>query len=245
MRFTVIGGTGLIGAQVVGKLAADGHNAVAASRSTGVDVLTGQGLEQALSGADVVINLTNSPTFDAASVEFFTASTNTLTAACRTAGVSHHVLLSIVGVDRLPQLDYYRAKTAQEDILAAGPTPYSIVRATQFFEFVDTILSWTTDDGTVRLPTTRLQPIAAADVADAIATTATGIPWQGTRDIAGPDLFPLDELGRITLAAHPDGRTVVTDDRAGMFAAIAGDVLTAGREAILAPTHYADWIQRL
>lgn len=243
MKLTVIGGTGLIGSQVVQKLTAAGHEAVPAAPSTGVDLITGKGLDQALEGAEVVINLANSPTFDGASLDFFRTSMNNLLAAGERAGVRHQVILSIVGVDQVPQLDYYRAKTLQEDLLRQGPTPYSIVRATQFFEFMDALLSSTSDDTTVRLPATRLQPIAAADVVDAVVEVSTGTPLQGIRNVAGPDVFPLDELGRVTLAAQHDRRTVITDDKAGMFAAITGHVLTAGPDAQLAPTHYQDWIQ--
>jgi uncharacterized protein YbjT (DUF2867 family) len=243
MKLTVIGGTGLIGSQVVQKLTAAGHEAVPAAPSTGVDLITGKGLDQALEGAEVVVNLANSPTFDEASLGFFRTSMNNLLAAGESAGVLHQVILSIVGVDQVPQLDYYRAKTLQEDLLRQGPTPYSIVRATQFFEFMDAVLSETSDDTTVRLPSTRLQPIAAADVVDAVVEVSTGDPLQGIRNVAGPDVFPLDELGRVTLAARQDNRTVITDDNAGMFAAVTGDVLTAGPDAHLAPTHYQDWIQ--
>jgi uncharacterized protein YbjT (DUF2867 family) len=243
MKLAVIGGTGLIGSQVVQKLTAAGHEAVPAALSTGVDLTTGKGLDQALEGAEVVVNLANSPTFDEASVDFFRTSMNNLLAAGESAGVLHQVILSIVGVDQVPQLDYYRAKTLQEDLLRQGPTPYSIVRATQFFEFMDAVLSETSDDTTVRLPSTRLQPIAAADVVDAVVEVSTGAPLQGIRNVAGPDVFPLDELGRVTLAARQDNRTVITDDNAGMLAAVTGDVLTAGPDAHLAPTHYQDWIQ--
>ena len=243
MKLTVIGGTGLIGSQVVQKLTAAGHEAVPAAPSTGVDLITGKGLDQALEGAEVVVNLANSPTFDEASLGFFRTSMNNLLAAGESAGVLHQVILSIVGVDQVPQLDYYRAKALQEDLLRQGPTPYSIVRATQFFEFMDAVLSETSDDTTVRLPSTRLQPIAAADVVDAVVEVSTGTPLRGIRNVAGPDVFPLDELGRVTLAAQQDNRTVITDDKAGVFAAVTGDVLTAGPDAHLAPTHYQDWIQ--
>ena len=243
MKLTVIGGTGLIGSQVVQKLTAAGHEAVPAAPSTGVDLLTGKGLDQALEGAEVVVNLANSPTFDEASLAFFRTSMNNLLAAGERAGVRHQVILSIVGVDQVPQLDYYRAKALQEDLLSQGPTPYSIVRATQFFEFMDAVLSETSDDTTVRLPSTRLQPIAAGDVVDAVVEVSTGTPLLGIRNVAGPDVFPLDELGRVTLAARQDNRTVVTDDTAGTFAGITDDVLIAGPDAHLAPTHYLDWIQ--
>jgi uncharacterized protein YbjT (DUF2867 family) len=244
MRLTVIGGTGMIGSQVVQKLNGAGHQAVPAAPSTGVDLLTGEGLDQALEGAEAVVNVANSPTFDEASVDFFRTSMTNLLAAGERAGVRHQAILSIVGVDQVPQMDYYRAKTLQEDLLRHGPTPYSIVRATQFFEFMDTVVSETSDAATVRLPATRLQPIAAADVADEVAEVSSGVPLQGIRNIAGPDVLPLDELGRLTLAAENDTRTVITDNHAGMFAAVTGDVLTAGPDAHLASTHYRDWIQR-
>ncbi|WP_327040584.1 SDR family oxidoreductase [Micromonospora ureilytica] len=244
MKIAVLGGTGLIGSQVVKILQAAGHEAVPLSPSTGVDLLTGQGLSDGLVGAEVVVNLTNSPTFDEASPAFFqTTMDNLLTAAAR-AGVGHAVILSIVGVDQVPDLDYYRAKVLQEDILKAGPVPYSIVRATQFFEFVEAILSWTADDTTVRLPSTPVQPMAAADVAQAVAEVTMGAPLQGVRNVAGPDVFALDELGRITLAARGDQRTVTTDNGAGMFAAMSGDVLIAGDDAVIAPTSYREWLGR-
>ncbi|GBQ02776.1 LysR family transcriptional regulator [Streptomyces spongiicola] len=244
MRFTVLGASGLIGSRSAERLAAAGHDVVPATRSTGVDVVSGEGLREAFSGSDVVVDVTNSPTSDASSVDFFESSANAVGAAAREAGVRHLVILSVVGVDRVPQLDYYRAKTAQEAIVASGRTPYSIVRATQFFEFVEAIMSWTTDGGVVRLPRTPLQPIAASDVAAAVAGTAAGAPLQGIRDIGGPEVFPLDELGRIALAARPDGRSVVTDDRAGPFALVAGDVLVAPEGSDLGPTYYGDWLER-
>lgn len=243
MKFAVIGGTGLIGSQVVKDLNAAGHEAVPHSLSTGVDVLTGQGVDAALAGADVVVNLTNSPTFDDASPAFFRTSMDNLLAAAQRSGAGHFVILSIVGTDQVPELDYYRAKTLQEDILKAGPVPYSIVRATQFMEFVDAVMSWTADDNTVRLPRTPVQPIAAADVAATVADVAAGSPLNGTLEVGGPDAYPLDELGRITLTAKGDKRTVTTDDTAGMFGAVHGDVLTTGNGARVAPTHYADWLK--
>jgi uncharacterized protein YbjT (DUF2867 family) len=243
MKFAVIGGTGLIGSQVVRNLNAAGHEAVPHSLSTGVDVLTGQGVGAALAGADVVVNLTNSPTFDDASPAFFQTSMDNLLAAAQRAAVGHFVILSIVGVDQVPELDYYRAKVLQEDILKAGPVPYSIVRATQFMEFIDAVLSWTADDDTVRLPRTPIQPVAAADVAATVAEVAAGSPLNGVLDLAGPDVYPLDELGRITLAAKGDERSVTVDDTAGMFAAVHGDVLIGKNGARIAPTHYTDWLK--
>jgi len=244
MKVTVIGGTGLIGSQVVQKLTAAGHEAVPAAPSTGVDLLTGKGLDQAVKGTEVVVNVANSPTFDEASVNFFRTSMNNLLAAGETAGVRHQVILSIVGVDQLPEMVYYQAKTLQEDLLRQGPTPYSIVRATQFFEFMASLVAETSDDSTVRLPATRVQPIAATDVVDAVVDVSTGAPLQGIRKIAGPDVFTLDELGRLTLAARQDNRTVITDDQAGTFGGVTGDVLIPGPDAYLAPTHYQDWLQK-
>ncbi|MDI1457883.1 SDR family oxidoreductase [Streptomyces sp. NPDC003388] len=241
MKIAVIGGTGLIGSQVVADLRAAGHEAVPHSKSTGIDVISGQGLDDALRGADVVVNLTNSPTFDEASPAFFQTSMDNLLAAADRAGVGHFVILSIVGVDRVPELDYYKAKLLQEQILAAGPVPYSIVRATQFMDFMDAVLSWTADGDTVRLPATPIQPIASKDVARAVAEVAAGAPLNGIRSVAGPEVFTLDELGRITLSHKGDDRSVVTDPTAGMFAAVKGDVLT-DKNAHLAPTRYADWL---
>lgn len=243
MKITVIGGTGLIGSQVVQKLIAAGHQAVPAALSTGLDLITGQGLDQALDGAEAVVNVANSPTFDEASLDFFRTSMSNLLAGGERAGVRHQVILSIVGVDQVPQLVYYRAKTLQEDLLRQGPTPYSIVRATQFFEFMNTLVFETADDTTVRLPATRLQPMASADVANAVARVSTGTPLRAIWNVAGPDVFPLDELGRLTLAAHQDNRTVITDDQAGTFGGVTGDTLIAGPDAHPAVTRYQDWIQ--
>ncbi|WP_282794457.1 NAD(P)H-binding protein [Streptomyces sp. CC224B] len=241
MKCAVMGGTGLIGSQVVTKLTAAGHEAVPHAQSTGVDVISGRGLDAAVAGSDVLVNLTNSPTFDEASAAFFRTSMDNLLAAARRGAVGHFVILSIVGVDQVPELAYYRAKTLQEHLLAAGPVPYSIVRATQFMEFMDSVLSWTSDGDTVRLPATPVQPIAAEDVAAAVAEVAAGRPLRGIRNIAGPDVFPLDELGRLTLSRRGDHRTVVTDPAAGMFAAVQGDVLT-DRDAYFGPTRYTDWL---
>jgi len=244
MKMAVIGGTGLIGSQVVKMLDAAGHEAVPHSPSSGLDLLSGHGLPEAMAGADVVVNLTNSPTFDDASPAFFQTTMDNLLAAASTAGVGHAVILSIVGAELVPDLVYYRAKVLQEDVLKAGPVPYSIVRATQFFEFVDSVLSWTSDETTVRLPATPVQPMASADVARAVADASVGAPLRVTRDVAGPEVFALDELGRVTLAAKGDKRQVVTDDTAGMFAAVKGDALIAKDGAVLAKTTYRDWLAR-
>lgn len=244
MKIAVLGGTGLIGSQVVTILRGEGHEAVPLSPSNGVDLLTGEGLDAGLKGADVVVNLTNSPTFDEASANFFATTMDNLIAATGREGVGHAVVLSIVGVDQVPDLAYYRAKVLQEDILRSGPVPYSIVRVTQFFEFVKSVLSWTSDGHTVRLPATPVQPMASADVARAVAEVTVGAPLQGIRNYAGPEVFTLDELGRVALAADGDPRTVVVDPGAGMFGAVKGDVLTAPAGAVIAQTTFRDWLAR-
>lgn len=244
MNVAVIGGTGLVGSQVVRMLNAGEHEAVPLSPSSGVDLLTGQGLPEALTDVDVVVNLTNSPTFDDASLAFFQASMDNLVTAASAADVGHAVILSIVGADQVPDLVYYRAKVLQEDILKAGPVPYSIIRATQFFEFIDAALAENADENSVRLPATLIQPIASADVAHAVADTSAASPLQGTRAIAGPEVFTLDDLGKITLAAHGDHRTVLTDKTAGMFAAASGDALIPKNGAMIAKTTYREWLAR-
>ncbi|MEU4248249.1 SDR family oxidoreductase [Amycolatopsis sp. NPDC026612] len=244
MKIAVIGGTGLVGSRVVTILTKNGHEAVPHSPSTGLDLLSGRGLPEALEGAEVVVNLTNSPTFDEASPAFFRTTMDNLLEAAGAAGVGHAVILSIVGAELVPDLVYYRAKVLQEDILKAGPVPYSIVRATQFFEFMAPTMSWTSDENAVRLPATRIQPIAADDVAQAVAEVSMGAPLRGTRNVAGPEVFTLDELGRITLAAQGDQRRVITDDRAGLFAAASGDALVAKDGAVMAKTTYREWLAR-
>jgi len=246
MKIVVIGGTGLIGSQVVKKLRDAGHEALPASPSVGVNTITGEGLEQALSGAEVVIDVPNSPSFDdEVALKFFQTSTTNLLAAEAVAGVRHHLILSIVGVDQLPHLGYYRAKVAQEELLKAGSIPYSIIRATQFFEFISSIMKMTTDGAVVRLPSTLLQPIASADVVATLVDTATGAPVQGILNVAGPEAIRLDELGRLSLAAKPDARSVVTDENAGMFGGgISDRVLTAGDDALITQTRFEDWLVR-
>ncbi|MGH3404746.1 MAG: SDR family oxidoreductase [Streptosporangiaceae bacterium] len=244
MKITVIGGTGLIGSQVVKILNASGHEAEPQSPSTGLDLLSGRGLPEALKGAEVVANLTNSPTFDDASLAFFQTTMDNLLAAANAAGVGHAAILSIVGADLVPGLVYYRAKVLQEDILKAGPVPYSIVRATQFFEFMDATVAENADENSVRLPATLIQPMASADVALAVAAAIAGPPLRGTASVAGPEVFPLDEIGRITLDAHGDHRTVVTDNSAGMFAPASGDALIAKNDTVIAQTTYREWLAR-
>jgi uncharacterized protein YbjT (DUF2867 family) len=242
MNIAVLGGTGLIGSQVVKILTAAGHEATPLAPSSGVDLLTGEGLDGALKGADVVVNLTNSPTFDDASPAFFQTTMDNMLAAAKRDGVGHAVILSIVGVDQVPELAYYRAKVLQEKLLETGPVPYSIVRATQFFEFIPSVLTWTADDKTVRLPATPVQPMASADISQAVADVIVGKPLNGIRNLGGPEVFTLDELGRIILQARGDKREVVIDNTAGMFAAAPGDVLTAPADAILSTTTFREWL---
>jgi uncharacterized protein YbjT (DUF2867 family) len=245
MKIVVVGGTGLIGSQVVALLRDGGHEAVAASPSTGVDTLTGQGLAQAFNGAEVVVDVSNSPSFETeAALDFFTRSAQHLIEAERGAGVRHHVTLSIVGVDQVPDYGYYRAKVAQEEAARGGGVPYSIVRATQFFEFIAPVMDMSTQGVQVHLPSTRLRPIASADVAAAVADAAQGEPLYGVRNIAGPEVHGLDRLGEITLTAKPDGRTVVTDEAAGVFAGMPDGVLLGDDTASIASTRYEDWLKR-
>ncbi|MBY8870705.1 SDR family oxidoreductase [Micromonospora sp. PLK6-60] len=243
MKIAVLGGTGLIGSQAVTMLQQHGHEAVPLSPSNGVDLLTGEGLDAGLKGADVALNLTNSPTFDEKSADFFRTSMENLLAAAQREQVGHVVILSIVGVDQVPD-PYYRAKVLQEEILRAGPVPYTIVRATQFYEFIGAIMSWTSDSDTVRLPATPVQPMASADVAKAVARAAVGAPLNGVRNVAGPEVLRLDEWGRVALAAGGDTRTVVVDPTAGIFGVVPGDVLTAPEGAVLAETSYREWLAR-
>ena len=244
MRIAVLGGTGLIGSRVVRMLTGAGHDAVPHSLSTGLNLLTEARLPEALEGAEVVVNLTRPRTFDAAASVFFRATMENLLVAAEDAGVAHVVVLSIVGVDRVPDVAYYRAKVVQEKLLTDGPVPYSIVRATQFFEFVEPVMSWTSDEHTVRLPATPVQPIAADDVARVVTQVSTGEPLEEILNIAGPEVFALDELGRITLAARGDHRSVETDPTAGLYAAVPGDALIAPPGAMIAATTYREWLAR-
>jgi uncharacterized protein YbjT (DUF2867 family) len=218
MKIVVIGGSGLIGAKLVTRLGEHGHEAVSASPSTGVNTLTGEGLAEALTGASVVIDVSNSPSWeDAAVLRFFETSTHNLLAAEAAAGVGHHVALSVVGTDRLAESGYFRAKIAQEKLIENSSIPYSIVRATQFFEFVKSIAAEATDGDTVRLPPVLVQPIAADDVAKAIGRISVGSPVNGITEVAGPEQFQLDELIRQGLAVRNDPRTVLTDPHARYF----------------------------
>jgi uncharacterized protein YbjT (DUF2867 family) len=224
MKLVIIGGTGLIGSKLVNTLREHGHDAVAASPDTGVNTLTGQGLAEALRGASVVVDVSNSPSFEPAAVmNFFTTSTGNLLEVARAAGVTHYVALSVVGTERIPDSPYLRAKNAQETLIKSGRIPYSIVHATQFFEFVKRIADEATDGTTVRLPPVLIQPMAADDVAKAVGTIAVGAPVNGTVEIAGPEQFRFDELIRLGLAARNDPRQVVVDPHARYFGAELGE----------------------
>ncbi|MBC9718981.1 NAD(P)H-binding protein [Streptomyces sp. TRM66268-LWL] len=244
MKFAVIGGTGRVGQHIVRSLLAEGHEAAAHSRSTGVDLATGEGLRSALAGADVVIDAAQSAAADESAVAFFRTAAGQVLSAAAKAGVRHAVLLSVVGVGTLPGHPYYRAKSEQEQLYRSGPLPYSVVRATQFFEYLDEILSWTSDAaaGTVRLPSTPLQPVAAADAGRFVARLAAGDPLDGIREVAGPEVLPLDELGRTLLAARGDARRVLTDETAGPFASAPGRRDTAAEGAHLTATRLKDWL---
>jgi uncharacterized protein YbjT (DUF2867 family) len=246
MKVVVIGGTGLIGTNVVARLAEHGHEAVAAAPSTGVNTLTGEGLKEVLLGADVVIDVSNSPSFaDDDVMNFFRTSTGNLVAAAKEAGAGHYVALSVVGTDRQPDVGYFRAKVAQEKLITESGLPFSIVRATQFFEFAGGIADTSTTDGVVRLPGAGVQPMAAAEVSAAVARTAAGQPVGGLTEIAGPEVFGLDEWVRTVLTARDDPREVVTDPEAPYFGAVPGPAeLLPGPGAKLADTKLADWLAR-
>ena len=218
MKIVVIGGSGLIGSKLVNKLREHGHEAVAASPNSGVNTLTGEGLAEVLKGASVVVDVSNSPSWeDAAVMNFFETSTRNLLAAEAAAGVKHHVALSVVGTERLLESGYFRAKIAQENLIKASSIPYSIVRATQFYEFVKGIADFSTKDNEVHLPTALIQPMAADDVASAVGRVAVGQPVNGIVEIGGPETFHMDELVRRGLAARKDPRKVVADPQAKYY----------------------------
>jgi uncharacterized protein YbjT (DUF2867 family) len=246
MKIVVIGGTGLIGSKLVTRLTGSGHEAVAASPASGVDTLTGEGLGEALAGAQVVVDVSNSPSFeDAAVLEFFETSTRNLLDAEDAAGVGHHVALSVVGTQRLADSGYFRAKIAQEKLISGSSVPWSVVHATQFFEFVGSIARAATDGDTVRLAPVLIQPMAADDVAAAVARTAAGAPLTGVVEVAGPEQFRLDELVRQGLSTQDDPRHVVADPAARYFGAeLAERTLLPGDDAVLSATRFADWLTR-
>ncbi|WP_319431162.1 SDR family oxidoreductase [Mycobacterium sp. RTGN5] len=239
MRITVAGASGQIGRQVVDLLTAEGHEVVAASRTSGVDVLTGDGVADALRDAHVLVDVLNSPSYeDEPVLEFFSTATRTLVAAAQAAGVAHYVALSIVGVTRLPTSGYMRAKVAQETLIEAAGLPYTIVRATQFDEFADGIVASMTEGDVVRVPDARIQPIAAAEVAAHVARAAVGSPV-GVVEIGGPDKITFAELARVVLARRGQQLTVVVDPRAPYFGAqVDGDSLVTGPGAVLGTTRF-------
>lgn len=246
MRVVVIGGTGLIGAKVVDRLHEHGHEAFPASPDTGVNTVTGAGLARALDGADVVVDVSNSPSFeDMAALEFFTTSTSNLLAAEEAFGVRHHVALSVVGTDRLLAGGYFRAKLAQEELIRASRIPYTIVRATQFYEFLGRITDAATEGETVRLQPVYIQPMAADDVATAIGRAAVSAPVDGVVEVAGPQRFKLDALVRQALLGRGDPRSVITDAQAPYFGVAGMDerTLLPGAAAGIADTLLADWLR--
>jgi uncharacterized protein YbjT (DUF2867 family) len=243
VKVVVIGGTGLIGSKLVGNLGEHGHEAVAAAPSTGVNTLTGQGLAEVLDGAAVVVDVSNSPSFDDGPVmDFFQTSTTNLLEYSRKAGVGHYVALSVVGTDRLSGSGYFRAKIVQEKLIRESGRAYSIVQATQFFEFVQTIADFSTIDGQVHLPSALIQPMASDDVAAGVGHVTVGDPVNGIREIGGPQQFGLDHLVRKGLAAAGDIREVVTDERAPYYGVVLNRrTLVPGPDAQLGDTTYDKW----
>ncbi len=243
MKIVVVGGTGLIGSKLVTMLGEHGHEAVAAAPNTGVNTLTGEGLAEVLAGAQVVIDVSNSPSFERAAVlRFFETSTGNLLAAEAAAGVGHHVALSIVGTERMPDNGYFAAKIAQERLIEKSEIPFSLVHATQFFEFTRSIADEATVDGKVHLAPVLFQPIAGDDVAQAVGRTAVGAPLNGRVEIAGPERFRMDEFFRQALAAWDDPREVVTDPHARYFGSELSELsLVPIDDATLGTIRYEDW----
>lgn len=246
MKIVVIGGTGLIGSKLVANLNEQGHEAVAASPASGVNTITGEGLADVCAGASVVVDVSNSPSFETAAVmKFFETSTRNLLAAEAAAGVTHHVALSVVGTDRLPDSGYFQAKLAQEKLIKESSIPYSIVHATQFFEFVKSIADASTDGNSVHLAHVLIQPMSADDVARAVGRVATGAPLNGTIEIGGPEQFRLDEFIRQGLSARNDPREVVADPNGLYFGArLSERSLIPGDDAQLGSTTFKDWLER-
>jgi uncharacterized protein YbjT (DUF2867 family) len=245
MKIVVIGGTGLIGSKLVNKLRIEGHEALAASPNTGVDTLTGRGLSEALKGASVVVDVSNSPSFEAKAVlQFFETSTHNLLVAEAEAGVGHHVALSVVGTERLLESGYFPAKLAQEKRIVGAHIPYSIVRATQFFEFAKSIAASATDGNNVRVSSALIQPIAAEDVASALLRVTLGPARNDTLEIGGPEALPLSELMRQLLAAQHDPREVLVDPNATYFGArLSERTLVPDEGAALGTIRFRDWLQ--
>ena len=246
MKILVIGGTGLIGSKLVKTLIEQGHEAVPASPNTGVNTVTGEGLPEAVDGADVVVDVSNSPSFEEAAVlEFFSTSTGNLLAAEIAAGVGHHVALSVVGTERLLESGYFRAKIAQEKLIKESSIPYSIVHASQFFEFLKSIADGATEENIVRLAPVLIQPMAADDVAMLVGRTVVGSPLNGTVEVAGPEQFRLDEFIGKGLSARNDPREVIADPEARYFGAMLGErTLVPAADAILGATRLEDWLEQ-
>lgn len=246
MKIVVIGGTGLIGSRLVSQLRAQGHEAVAASPNTGVNSITGEGLAEALKGASAVVDVTNSPSWDDAAVlAFFETSTRNLLSYGAAAGVKHHVALSVVGTERMLASGFFRAKMAQENLIKASSIPYTIVRATQFFEFVKGIADFSTEGNKVRMPSALIQPMAADDVAAAVGRVATGAPANGMVEVGGPEKFHLDELVRNYLATTKDPREVVTDPKAHYYGIeVSERTLVPEDGARLSETRFETWLRQ-
>ena len=246
MKIVVIGGSGLIGSKLVPKLREHGHEAIAASPNSGVNTVTGEGLEKALKGAAVVVDVSNSPSWeDAAVMKFFETSTRNLLTQEAAAGVQHHVALSVVGSERMLESGYFRAKIAQEKLITGSSIPRSIVRATQFFEFLKGIADFSTDGNKVRLPTALSQPMAADDVATAVGEIAMGSPVNGIVEVGGPEQFHLDELVRQGLAAWKDPREVVADSQARYYGIqVSEKTLIPGKDARLGQIHFETWLSQ-
>ena len=244
MKIVIIGGTGLIGSKVVTRLREEGHQAVSASPDSGTNTITGEGVAAALKGADVVVDVSNSPSFeDAAVLKFFETSTTNLLAAEAATGVGHHVALSIVGCDRAPDSGYLRAKVAQEKLIRGGSIPYSIVRSTQFFEFLNRIANDATDANTVHIAPVLFQPIAAEDVGKAVAQVAASAPIKGIVEIAGPQQFRFDEFIRLGLGARQDPRVVRADPDARYYGTVLGErTLVPDAGARLGEVRFEEWL---
>jgi uncharacterized protein YbjT (DUF2867 family) len=245
MRIVVIGGRGFIGARLVSILRDNGHDVVAASPSSGVDAITSEGVAKALAAAQVLVDVAESPSFEEPAVrKFFVTSSRNLLAAATIAGIGHHVALSVVGVDRVKGSGYFRAKAAQEDLIRASSIPYTIVRSTQFFDFMERMLQAGMDGDVIRVSPALIQPVAPDDVAEALAEIAVAPPLNGTVELAGPEAICFDELARLILSAHEDPRRVIADPHARFFGAALGrESLVPGPNPRIGPSTVRDWLR--